>query len=329
MTFDELLMLLRSNDNFLLVSHADPDGDALGSEYALCQILRSLGKKVTILNADRGSHRYLFFDEEKLITSLEEGTKVPPDLNRKILVLLDTSDYQHTGLARSEIIPLAGQVLIIDHHEALRPPPAPFYIDNTAAATCQIVFELAQALKVKIELPMAKALFMGLVFDTGSFIYSKTSARTFEIAKDLVLAGVKPKEIHAQLYETIEPQRMKLLAKVQSTLTLTYQDRIAYQILTQVMLQESGAEADDAVNFIDYPLKCQTVLVSLFLKEVAPGQYRCSLRSKDNINVANIALKYGGGGHQNAAGFACPVMPLEKLKEMLIRLLEDLLSTGR
>ncbi len=328
MRFDELLSFLRKNDNFLLVSHADPDGDALGSEYALCRILHSLKKEASILNADRGSHRYLFFDNENLIVSLEEGSTVPLDINKKILILLDTSDYQHTGQAKSEIIPLAEQVIIIDHHEALRPPPAPSYIDNTAAATCQIVFEIATALGVQIDISTAKALFMGLVFDTGSFIYSKTSARTFEIAKELVLAGVKPKEIHAQLYETIEPQRMKLLAKVQSTLTLTSQDRIAYQVMTQSMLTESRAEADDSVNFIDYPLKCQTVQISMFLKESSPKSFRCSLRSKENINVANIALKYGGGGHQNAAGFPCPDLPLEKLKELLIKSLEELLSTG-
>lgn len=328
MLFHELIQFLRTQDNFLLVSHADPDGDALGSEFGLYHVLKNLGKSVIILNADKASGKFAFFDPQRVIQSLEEGYPVPEDLGNKNLLLLDTSDTHHTGKSQEILIPHARTVTIIDHHTLPSEARYPAYVDETAAATCQIVYEILEALGTPLDFASAMALFVGIVYDTGSFIYPKTSPRTFEIAMKLTQAGVKPKEIHSHLYETIEPSRMRLLAKVQATMELLDSDKIAIQYVTQEMLCASGASLDDADNFINYPLKCTDVLVSALIKQQANNRYRCSLRSKGTIDISKVAMEYGGGGHRNAAGFPVPDVPLDQFKDLLLKLLHQKIIEG-
>jgi len=315
---------LRSHDDYLILSHSDPDGDAVGSELGLLSVLRGLGKKAFILNSDACPLKLRVFDPDGDLHSLEDGDPIPDGLDQKTLLLIDTSDFQHTRRAREVLLPFGREVMIIDHHTPPAQLPCPAYIDDSAAALSQIVVQIAAAVGHSLDLPCANALFMGIVFDTGSFIYPKTTAATFDAARRLVELGVKPKEIHSTLFETIEPSRMRLLALVQGSLKLLHGEMTAFQLLTQEMLQATGATAEDAENFINYPLKCTTVLVSMFLKEVSPGFYRCSLRSKGTVDVSTLALTHGGGGHKTAAGFPCPALPLAELEILLLQSVSDL-----
>lgn len=287
-------------------------------------MLRSLNKIVAILNSDACPSKFRAFDPEGDLKSLEEGDAVPEDLAEKTVILIDTSDFHHTRHARERLLAHGRQVLIIDHHTPPSLLPCPAYIDDSAAASSQIVYQVAEALGVDLDKSTAAALFMGIVFDTGSFIYPKTTAATFHAAQKLVEKGVRPKEIHAALFETIDPSRMRLLAKVQATLRLLHDDRTAVQVMTQEMLAETGAVAEDAENFINYPLKCSSVLVSMFLKEIKPGLFRCSLRSKGAVDVSVLALTHGGGGHKTAAGFPCHPLPLAELEVLLLQSVLDL-----
>lgn len=324
LSFEQLTAQLKIHDNYLLVSHSDPDGDAVGSELGLLAVLRLLGKSALILNSDACPNKFRAFDPDGDLHSLEDGDPVPDDLGKKTLILIDTSDFQHTGRAKDQLIPFVRQVLVVDHHT----PPAqllcPSYIDDTASASSQIVFFLAEALGLTLDKTAADALFMGIVFDTGSFIYPKTTGATFQAARTLVEWGVRPKEIHSALFETIDPSRMRLLALVQSSLRLYHNDRTALQTMTQAMLTAAGAGSEEAEHFINYPLKCTTVAVSMFLKEVKPGFFRCSLRSKGAVDVSVLAQVHGGGGHKTAAGFPCPALPLAELEVLLLQSVLDL-----
>lgn len=283
-----------------------------------------MGKTAAILNSDTCPLKFRAFDPDGELHSLEDGDGIPDDLAEKTIILIDTSDFHHTRHAREQLLPHGRQAFIIDHHTPPSQLPCPAYIDDSAAASSQIVFQLAEALKVDLGRTAAGALFMGIVFDTGSFIYPKTTAATFHAAQKLVEKGVRPKEIHAALFETIDPSRMRLLARVQATLRILHDDRTAVQVMTQEMLAETGAVAEDAENFINYPLKCSSVLVSVFLKETKPGFFRCSLRSKGAVDVSGLALVHGGGGHKTAAGFPCPSLPLAELEALLLQSVLDL-----
>jgi len=324
LTFDQLVSYLQTHDNYLILSHSDPDGDAVGSEIGLLGVLRGIGKKAFILNSDACPLKLRVFDPDGDLHSLEDEDPIPTDLGQKTLILVDTCDFQHTRRARELLLPFGREVIIIDHHTPPAQLPCPAFIDDSAAASSQIVFQLAGALGYTPDLVCANALFMGIVFDTGSFIYPKTTASTFAAAQRLVELGVSPKEIHAALFETIEPSRMRLLALVQGSLQIYHDERTAFQTMTQGMLVQSGAALEDAENFINYPLKCSTVLVSVFLKESKPGFFRCSLRSKGTVDVSVLALAHGGGGHKTAAGFPCPGLPLAELEALLLQSVLDL-----
>jgi len=290
----------------------------------MLSLLRALGKQVHILNGDACPHKYRAFDPNGDLRSLEEGDPLPEDLSARTLILIDTSDFQHTGCAKDRLLPYGRQVLIIDHHTPPTLLPCPAYIDDSASASSQIVFFLAEALGITLDKVAADALFMGIVFDTGSFIYPKTTSATFQAAQTLVKWGVKPKEIHSALFETIDPSRMRLLASVQASLKFFHDDRTALQTMSYSMLVETGAGAEDAENFINYPLKCSTVSVSMFLKEAKPGFFRCSLRSKGGVDVSVLAQAHGGGGHKTAAGFPCPDLPLAELEALLLQSVSEL-----
>lgn len=325
LTLDQLVAFLVSNDNYLITSHADPDGDAIGSELGLVAVLRALGKSASILNSDACPGKLRVFDTSSELRSLEEGAVVPPNLGEKTLILIDTSDFQHTRRAKDALFPFGRQVIIIDHHTPPAQVPCPAYVDDTAAASSQIVFQIAEATGVSLDAATARALFMGIVFDTGSFIYPKTTPETFRAAQKLVALGARPKEIHSELYETIEPSKLRLLIKVQGGMRLVHQDRTAVQVMTQDMLRDCAAVPEDAEHFINYPLKCTSVLVSMFIKEVEPGLFRCSLRSK-GTDVSGLAQTFGGGGHRTAAGFPCPSAPLADLETLLLESILELYS---
>jgi len=321
-----LVTYLKNHDDYLILSHADPDGDAVGSELGLLWVLRTAGKKAFILNSDACPAKLRVFDPDGDLHSLEDGDPIPTDLHLKTLLLVDTSDFHHTKRAKELLLPFGREVVIIDHHTPPAQLPCLAYIDDTAAASSQIVFLIAEAMELKLDLTCANAIFMGIVYDTGSFIYPKTTPTTFYAALKLVELGVSPKEIHSALFETIEPARMRLLALVQSSLRLVHDDRTAIQTLTHAMMKETGAAVEDAENFINYPLKCTTVSVSIFLKESKPGVFRCSLRSKGAVDVSGLAQAHGGGGHRTASGFPCPNLPLAELEALLLQSVLELYS---
>ncbi|MDP3177856.1 MAG: DHHA1 domain-containing protein, partial [Spirochaetaceae bacterium] len=158
-----------------------------------------------------------------------------------------------------------------------------------------------------------EAIFAGIVYDTGSFAYPKTSERTFSCALELVRSGVRPYEIHRRMYESSSSESLILQKSVLATLELFADGRVAIQSLTKDALIDSGAAYEDAEDLVNIPLQDRKVEVSILFKENAEGRLRCSLRSKGQIDVSRLAQSFGGGGHKTAAGFTCPT-PLESMK---------------
>jgi phosphoesterase RecJ-like protein len=164
---------------------------------------------------------------------------------------------------------------------------------------------------------MANSLYTGIVYDTGSFIYPKTSAETFRIAHELVKTGVEPYYIYSRIYESNSVSALQLQAKVLSSLELLFDQQVAVLTMTHGDIVQCGALYEEADTLINIPLKSERIKVSLFFKENETGILRCSLRSKGDINVAEIAQHYGGGGHKTAAGFKSKY-PLETIKQKVL-----------
>jgi len=315
--FDGLTHFLENNEKFILTAHETPDGDAVGSECALFLALQSLGKTVLLYNSDPIAHKYSFLGCAETIVTLKEEAQLPEDIADYVLLILDTNDLHNIGVVAELVLPKVKAYFIVDHHESEEDIIEVNHIEESASSTCEILFELFEKLGIELTLPIAEALFTGIVYDTGSFIYPKTTPRTFMIAYVLSKVGVNPNKIYQKIYESNSVSALRLQSKVLSTLELFYNQHVAAQTMTKEMIFECGAIYEEADALINIPLKSETIRVSLFFKENEAGILRCSLRSKGDINVAEIAQTYGGGGHKTAAGFKS-IWPLETIKQKVL-----------
>jgi phosphoesterase RecJ-like protein len=291
---------------FIITAHETPDGDAIGSECAMLRALRSIGKEVIILNADPTPRKFAFLDADSIVGVLENEGQLPEEIKDFSLLMLDTNDVHNIGLIARLVLPRVREHFIIDHHEHDHADvQGGNVIHKGASSTCEIIYQLLREMSVPIDLPIAQALYAGILYDTGCFIYPKTTALTFEIARDLVATGVQPNFVYAKLFESNSISALLLQSRVLATLELRYSDHVAILTMQREMILDSGGNYEEADQLINIPLKSEEVRVSVFFKENLEGLLRCSLRSKGNINVAEIAQRFGGGGHKTAAGFKC------------------------
>ncbi|MCF7929718.1 MAG: bifunctional oligoribonuclease/PAP phosphatase NrnA [Spirochaetales bacterium] len=295
---------LDEHEKYVITAHETPDGDAIGSEYAMLRALQKLGKTAIIFNADPTPGNFAFLDATGEISVLKTPDMVPEDVEDYVLLVLDVNDTNNIGEVADWVLPKVKTHFIIDHHEHDN-IIAGNLIEKSASSTGEILYQIFRELNVDIDLFMARALYAAIVYDTGSFIYPKTSALTFEIARDLVEIGVSPNEIYSQVYECKTVSFLNLQSRVFGTLEFAYNNRVAIQTMTKKIIEESGSSYEEGQQLINNPLNSQTVKVSIFFKENFEGLLRCSLRSKGNIDVARIATDYDGGGHKTAAGFKC------------------------
>ena len=310
-----------NNDNFIITAHETPDGDAVGSESAMYGALKLLNKNVMVINADLMADKYRFLDFDKNFKVLNNKIVIPENIAEFSLIILDTSDIENIGDVKESILANIKSYMIIDHHEINEKTPDYVLINSEASSTCEILFNFFKYIKIDINYQIAEALFTGIVYDTGSFIYPKTTAETFNIAHKLVSKGVIPNDIYGRIYESNSISALKLQSKVSATLKLFYNQQVAVQIMLKETILECSALYEEADSLINNPLKSKIIKVSIFFKENTEGLLRCSMRSKGNIDVSEIAQHYNGGGHKTAAGFKSKY-PLEEIMPKVLKMLE-------
>jgi len=313
--FKEILKFLKRHSSVIITTHDWPDADGLGSEIAFSQICRELGVKYKILNSKKTPARYSFLDPKKEIGTWEISHGFENAENNG-MVILDSSDEYNIG-AMKELIPKVREVFMIDHHDHTPLVNIKNIVDSTASSTCELMAELAEAAGVTLDKVSSTAVYAGISYDTGSFAFPKTTARTFRAVLKLVEAGVNPYGIYHELNETAETGTLLLNQRVLASLNIINQNRVAVQILRKEDLDITNTHIEDAEAFINVPLKAKEIKVSILLKETGEGQVRCSLRSKGDINVSQIAQNFGGGGHVTASGFRSSLSVEETLEKVL------------
>jgi phosphoesterase RecJ-like protein len=313
MTLDEIADCFKKFDDYIVISHDGPDADGLGAAYALVLALRSIGKKAVGMVSDVVPPKFRFIDRRGLFGSLATEGSIPFDLAGATLVILDTHDLHYLGQRAERLLAKVARRMILDHHEVRGDQGELDCLDPGASSTCELVYLIASRLGARLPEDAAEAVFSGIVYDTGSFSYPKTTERTFACALELVRAGVEPYLVHNRMYESSSIGVLILQKAVLSSLELHADNKIALQILRRADLAASGASYEDSEDLINIPLQGRAIEVSILFKENLEGRLRCSLRSKGSVNVAHIAQAFGGGGHKTAAGFTCQA-PLERAK---------------
>jgi phosphoesterase RecJ-like protein len=303
----ELLAFLTQKDDFFIATHINPEGDALGSSFALSIALESLGKKTVVYDRDPVPDFYRFLPgHERLINTLADIQ--PQAFN---LLLLDCNTPDRAGIENK----IFKSSAVIDHHETEKEFGDVKWVEPYAAATGMMIFYLMKALGRTITKEIAINLYAALAIDTGTFRYANTTADVLRVASELVEAGARPSLVSNALYETWSEQRFRLL--IMSLNTIEIRENVAFTAVTNEMFQRTGTSAEDTENFSGFPRMMQNVVVSAFFRQITDNDWKVSLRSKGDVNVAQIAALFGGGGHKNAAGFKIKGT-LETAKEKLL-----------
>ena len=309
----QVVELVEKKDRFAITSHVRPDGDSLGSSLGLYWLLRALDKEVEVTMRDMAPHAY-----QQLPGA--DAIRVTPAVDRPYdaVFVIECSDIDRPGL-----IDLEKQFVVnIDHHSTTALFGAINWIDSTASAVGEMIYNLCKATGVRVTKEIAECVYTALLTDTGSFHYSNTTERTFKIASELVRTGVKPAKTAEAIFGSYQWPKIELLSLVLATAKRDETGHIAWMEQTLEMQEQTCASEEDADGFVNYPLSVAEIEATALFKECSPGVYRTSLRSKGDVNVAKVAEQFGGGGHRNAAG--CTLKGnLDSVERQLVPLLQD------
>ena len=315
--FTEVLPRLRGR-RLAVLGHARPDGDCIGSQVALARLLRTQGVDVVCANLDTVPRRLAYLvAEDPFFTP----ATLPADDFAAVLV--DCADLSRTGASFTARFPRP--VLSIDHHLSNNHGAVDNLVDQAAAATSEILAGIAFDLGLTVDAPTAKALYAGIVTDTGQFRYATTTARVFELVGRLLGCGAEPAEAGYQIYERESFGRMKLLQEFLSTLRLECGGCVCVGRLPLGIFEQTGTTAEDAEGLVDYARAIDGVEIGVLLEE-RPGVTKGSLRAKNPaVRLDLVAAQFGGGGHACAAGIN-PHEPLDRVEPRLLAALQAALA---
>jgi phosphoesterase RecJ-like protein len=301
---DQVLQKIRSADRFILVTHENPDGDALGSLVAMQEILRALDKDSVMFMAAEEfplPYEYRFFVLDGLVSV------VPDDVAERTIVFLDCGNIDRNPA--HELKRDGAHILNLDHHHDNTRYGTVNHVVPEASCTAEIVWDLMKALGVRPTLPVAEALYVGLVTDTGKFMYENTGTRAHVMAAELIATGVDVHEIYKRLYEGIPYGKLELLARGLSHVERYDDGRLTLSHLSADDFHQTGAEENYSEGVIDHLRSVEGTAVAALVRDrlgrATQGLRKVSLRaSDDRVDVSRIARAQGGGGHRQAAGFS-------------------------
>jgi phosphoesterase RecJ-like protein len=327
MDFQKAVELIGKSNKVLITTHTRPDGDGCGCIAAISETLTTLGKNVKILLLSELPAWYEFLFKQKPEIFSKKTNPLSSVEDRKgvdLIVIVDTDTYNQLPELDKYLKQSDKPILVIDHHIT---SPHSFLrsksggdvrlIDNSAAATALIVFDLLKYAGFPVTKKIAEAFFVAVSTDTGWFQFDNTDSRTLKVCAELIDAGVNPSKMYRQLYQNFSPQQFRLMVAMLNTLELHLGGRFAMQHLTQQDFKQTGAKYSDTENLIDQCRRIGGVEAAALFVEQADGHVKVALRSMGAVDVSKIAAKFGGGGHKMAAGVNLEVA-LEQVKKLIL-----------
>jgi phosphoesterase RecJ-like protein len=294
----EIARTIEGSTRFFLTTHVNPDGDAIGSLLALNCLLLGHGRDVIAFVAEPIPDNFRFLPTCDTVVNSLDGIA---DKSFDLAIVVDSTDWERTGYDIPSMVRL-DKVVNIDHHVSNNSFGDINYIDPKASAVGEMLYDVIDALGMAVDARIAACLYTAIMTDTGSFTYSNTTARAFEISEKLVRCGARPAKIAEEINENYSFSRLELLRLALFSLEFTGGGRIGSMTITQQMFRETGTGPHMIEGFIDYPRFVAGVKVAVLFRELPDGGYKVSFRSRDSLDVSRIAGHFGGGGHVNASG---------------------------
>lgn len=322
---EQIILQIKKSSHLLIASHAQPDGDAVGSLIALGLAIGRLNLKTTLYNESPIPAVYRFLPSvERIVRHIKKANTYDT------AIILDCGDLSRIGEVSSAIsqIPF---IINIDHHISNTRFGNRQLLDTCACSTAEIVYRLIKALSVSMDKAIATCLYTGILTDTGSFRFSNTNQAAFAISKEMAELGVEPYDVAQHVFGTYSLGRIKLLNLALDSIEISENGKLSMMTVTKNMLAETGTQAEDLDGMINYARRIKNVKVAALIQEIQNGtgasghinRYHVSLRSDGTVDVATIASSFGGGGHVSAAGFQIE-SSLIYLKSEIITLAEKL-----
>lgn len=284
--------ILKNNDDFLILSHANPDGDTLGCSYGLCGMLQKMGKRAKVMCADEIAPRMEYLRDTVIQQSFEEKTVVSVDVaDRKLLGDLDAVYGDRIFLA-------------IDHHESRQEFAEYTLVDPDAAAACELIFQIAEEMNAQLDGEIASCLYTGLATDTGCFKYSNTTGKTHMIAAKLMAYDFDVADINYRLFDMKSKGRLELEQAITQGMEFFCDDKIAVVWLTSELMDRFAGRVDseDFNGLVSLPRQVEGVILGATVKQKGPTTFKVSVRTAEPINAGSVCALFGGGGHARAAG---------------------------
>lgn len=316
----KICKLLTSHQNVLLITHKNPDGDAIGSTAALAKILEKTGKNTKILYPEEPPERLKFIlSGRDYMTPDTIDTSFSPDL----IVTLDCAAASRLGVLEEAY---ASRVdLSVDHHLSNTPFAKKTYTDPKASAASELVYSIAKELEAQtvidsIDADMAFPMYAGISSDTGSFKYSNTTAHTFNVCADLIKTGIDIAKISRLLFDTCPISKLRAEALGTERLKLYADGKIAVITMPEELLADTGITYDDCDDVVNIARKIAGVEVGIYLRNAKiPGVFKVSMRSNEHFDVASICALHDGGGHLRAAGCAINSDTIDEAADIILK----------
>ncbi len=289
-TLESAAKTLLSKDKILILTHRSPDGDTIGSGYALAMALRKLGKNVKVDCTDPFPEKYSYFTDklEKL------------EFDEEFVVSVDVAD---TKLLGEKLSDYADKIdLCIDHHGSNTKYAKEYYVEASAAAAAQVIAKLIRLMNVEFDKDIANAIYTGITTDTGCFRYTNVTAETHRIAADMIDCGAESGMINRLMFETKSRSRLEIERRVMDSIQFYLDGRCAIAYATIDMMKESGAVDSDMEGVSSLPRQIEGVMAGITLREKNNGKFKVSVRTTDELDASAICANFGGGGHKAAAG---------------------------
>jgi phosphoesterase RecJ-like protein len=302
LNFERLHKHIDENNSFLLTTHINPDGDAIGSEMALYYYLKRLGKQVEVVNCNETPDNMLFLDTAKVIREFKPENDSDIFNNFDVLIAVDFNRLDRIMIMEEGFRASNSIKVCIDHHENTEEFTEHLFVDKSYASTGEIILDFIDSQKeVKVDYEIALPLYTAIMTDTGSFKYERTYPSTHLKAARLLEAGVDPKWVFRQVFDNGTVGRLRLLGRALDSLQLHYDGQLATMVISQSDLNDTGTVIADMEGFINYNLSIKGVRIGLFFYELDNG-FKVSFRSVGQIPINKLASEFEGGGHFHAAG---------------------------
>ncbi|HEV2291686.1 MAG TPA: bifunctional oligoribonuclease/PAP phosphatase NrnA [Gemmatimonadales bacterium] len=301
--FAELLVPGR---RICLTTHVNPDGDGLGSEVGLLRLLKARGVDAIITNPSLTPERYGFIFRG--VEGVDKSGEAVKELRKAdLIIVLDIGDLGRLGALAETVRERGVPVACVDHHlSGGTLPPGPRYVDVEAAATGELIHEIAEANGWTLDADAARALYVAIFTDTGGFRFSNTRPRTLRTAAALLETGLDTEQIYLDLYASAPEGRIRLLAEALDTLVVEPESGLAWVTIPPGALERHDVSSDDLDGVVEYPRSIKGVRLALLFREIAGGRIKVSFRSVGDVDVAALAQPFGGGGHARASGASLP-----------------------